>query len=72
MPEHLLDHPIHEDWTHYCINIRVTFGKGEGDQPPPFHAKSVLLIADMFQSGLEEWITKAIILAQGEATLFFG
>ena len=49
----------------YCVCIKVTLGEGGGDQPPPFHAWSGSLIADMFQESLEEWITEAVILAQG-------
>ena len=47
-------------------------GEGGGDQPPPSHAWSGVLIADMFQDGLEEQITEAVVLAPGEAILFFG
>ena len=43
-----------------------------GNQPPPFHKWSGLLITDIFQQGLEEWITKAVGLALGEAIPFFG
>ena len=57
---------------HYFVKVRVTLWEGEGDQPPPSYAWSGLLIADMFQDGLEEWITKAVVLAPGKATLFFG
>ena len=56
----------------YCIHIRVTLGEGEGNKPPPSHAWSGSLIADMFQKGLEEQITEAVVLAPGEAILFFG
>ena len=52
--------------------MRVTLGEGGGDQPPPSHAWSGLLIVDMLQEGLKEQITKAVILAPGEAILFFG
>ena len=45
---------------------------GGGDQPPPSHAWSGSLIADMFQHSLKEQITKAVVLAPGEAILFFG
>ena len=44
---------------------------GGGNQPPPSHAWSGLLIPDIFQDGLEEQITKAVVLALGEAVLFF-
>ena len=56
---------------HYCIHVRVTLGEG-GNQPSPSHVWSGSLIADIFQDDLEEWITKALILAPGEAILFFG
>ena len=39
--------------------------KGGGNQTPPSHAWSSLFIADMFQEGLEEWVTEAVVLAQG-------
>ena len=39
--------------------------RGGGDHPPPSHTWSGLLIADMFQDGLEEQITKAVVLASG-------
>ena len=45
---------------------------GRGDQPQPCHTWSGSLIADMFQEDLEEGITKAVVLAPGEAILFFG
>ena len=63
---------MHEDWMCYHVHIRVTLEEGGGDQLPPSHAWSGLLIVDMFQEGLEEWITKGAVLAQGEAVLFFG
>ena len=64
--EHQQDHPAHKDQMCYCIHVRVTLGEGGGDQPPPSHTWSGLLIVDMFQKGLEEWITKAVVLAPGE------
>ena len=70
-PEHWQSNPAHEDQTCYCIQVRVTLGEGGGDQPPPPHAWTSLLIADMFQDGLEEWITEAVVLAPGEVILFF-
>ena len=54
------------------VQVRVTSGKGGGDQPPPSHAWTSFLIADMFQDDIEEWITEAVVLAPGEAILFFG
>ena len=50
---------------HYCIQDRETLGEEGGDQPPPSHAWSALLIADMFQEDLEEWITKGVVLTPG-------
>ena len=70
-PEHQQDHSMPKDQMHYCIHIRVTLGEGR-NQPPPSHAWSGSLIADMFQEGLEEQITKAVVLGPGEAILFFG
>ena len=72
MPKHQQDHPTHEDWMHYCIHIKVILREGRGDQPPPSHAWSGSLIVDLFQEGLEEWITKAVVLDPGKAILFFG
>ena len=60
------------NWMHCCVHIRVSLGEMEGDQSPPSHAWSGLLPADMFQDGLEIWITKAVVLAPREAILFFG
>ena len=51
----------------YCIHIRMTLGEGGGDQPPPSNAWSGLLILDMFQEGLKEQITEAVVLAPREA-----
>ena len=56
---------------HYSIQVRVTLGEGWGDQPPPSHAWTSSLIADMFQDDIEEWITEAVVLTPGEAILFF-
>ena len=50
----------------------MTLGEGGGNQPPPSHAWSGLLIADIFQDGLKEQIIEAVVLAPGEAILFFG
>ena len=55
-----------------CVYVRVTLGEGGGDQPLPSHAWCGSLIANMFQDGLDEWTTKAPVLALGEAVLFFG
>ena len=57
---------------HYCIQVRVTLGEGGGDQPPPSLVLTGSLIAIMFQDGLEEQITEAVVLALREAILFFG
>ena len=62
-----------DDQMHYCIHIRVTLGEGEvTPQPPPSHTWSGSLIADIFQDELKEQMIKAVILALGEAILFFG
>ena len=50
---------------HYCVHIRVTLGEGGGDQPPPSHTWSGLLIMDVFKNGLEEQITEVFSLPQG-------
>ena len=71
-PEHQQDHPAHEDQTCYCIHVRLTLGERWGNHPPPSHAWSGSLIGDTFLGGLEEQITKAVVLAPGEAILFFG
>ena len=54
------------------VHIRVTLEERERQPPPPAHALSCLLIADMFQEGLEELITKAPVLSPGEADPLFG
>ena len=57
----------------YCVHIRVTLEEGGGNQPPPSHTWSGSLIADMLQEACpRDHITKAVILAPGEAILFFG
>ena len=71
-PEHLQSNPAHKDWIHYCIQVRVTLGKGGGDQPPPSHAWTGLLIANMFQVSFEERITEAVVLAPSKVILYFG
>ena len=48
-----------ENWMHYCIHVKSD-SRG-GNQPLPSHTWSGLLIADMFQDGLEEQITEAVI-----------
>ena len=70
-PEHWQSNPAHENQMHYYVQVRVTLGEGWGDQPPPSHAWTGSLIANMFH-GLEEWITEAVVLAPREAILFFG
>ena len=70
MPKCQQDHPILEDWVHYCIHVS-DLGEGGGNQPPLSHAWSDLLIVDILQEGLEEQITEAVVLAPGEAILFF-
>ena len=41
----------------------MTLGEGGGNQTPPSHAWIGSLIVDMFQKGLEEHITKAVVLS---------
>ena len=50
----------------------MTLGEGRGDQPPPPDVWTGSLVADIFQEGLEESKTEAVVLASGEATLFSG
>ena len=54
------------NWMHYCVHIRVTLGNEVGNQPPPSHAWSWSLIANMFQDGLKEWITEPVVLEMGK------
>ena len=69
--EHWQSNQAHEDQMCYCIQVRVTLGEGGGGQPPPSPAWTGSLIANIFQDGLEEWSTEAVVLAPGEAILFF-
>ena len=62
-PEDEQINPSHEDWIHYCIKVRLTLREGGGDQPPPSHAWTNSLMTDIFQNGLEERITEAVVLA---------
>ena len=50
-------------WIRYCAHISDFRG---GNQPPPSHAWSGLLIVDMFQDGLKERIIEAVDLAWGK------
>ena len=52
--------------------VRVTLQAGEGDQLPTPHTWTGSLIANMFQNGLEEWITESVAIAPREVILFFG
>ena len=70
LPEHQQSKPAQEDQTHYCIWVRVTLGEGGGDQPQHPHTWTSLLIADMFQDGLEELITEAVASALGRWSYF--
>ena len=47
----------------------MTLGVGRGDQPPSPHTWTSSLIADMFQDGLEEQITEAVVLAPRQVIL---
>ena len=72
-PEYHWDHSTTPDnQMYYCIHVRVTFGEGRGDQPPPSHAQNRSLIADILQETCpRDCITEAVVLALGEAILFF-
>ena len=73
-PEHWWDCSMTpNDCMCVCIHLRVTLGEGRGNQPPPSHAWSGFLIADILQEACpKDWITKAIVLSLPEAILFFG
>ena len=72
--EHQQAHSVTpNDCTHYCIHMRVTLGEGRGNQTPPSHKWNGLLIADILQEACPgDHITKPVVLALGEAILFFG
>ena len=74
LPEHQWDHSITpNDQMCYCIYKRVTLAEGRGDQPPPSHVWSGLLIDDILQESCsKDWKTEAIVLSLDEAILFFG
>ena len=71
MPEHQQDHPVPEDWTCYCVHVRVTLEKGEVISPT-IPCMECLLFVDMFKEGIQEQITKAVVLPPREAVLSFG
>ena len=71
-PDCQQDNPTLEEQTWFCIHVRVMLGEGGGDQPQYSHAWSGFFIVDMFQEGLKEQITEAVVLAPEEAILFFG
>ena len=53
--------------------MRVTLEDGEGDQPQLPHARGGCLITDILQEAWpEDGITKAVVLSQRKAILFFG
>ena len=57
----------------YCIHIRVTLGEGRDDQPQPSHTWNGSLIANTLQEACpRDYITEAVVLALGEAILFYG
>ena len=61
-----------EDWTCYCIHVRVTLGEGRGDQPPPSYTWNGSLIANILQEACpRDCITEALVLAPEEEILFF-
>ena len=72
--EHWWDHSMNpKDQMCYCVHVRVTLGEGRGDQPPPSHASNGSLIADILQETCpRDCIAEAVVLALGEAILFFG
>ena len=60
------------DQLYYCIHITVTLEEGKGDQLPPSHMWSGSLITNILQEACPgDQITKAVVLAPGEAVLFF-
>ena len=62
-----------DDQMHYCIHIRVTLEEGRGYLPQPSHTWNGLLITDILQEACPgDCITNAVVLAPGEAILFFG
>ena len=64
---------LHTWWPGMLLHpCKSDFRGRVGDQPPPPHAWSSLLIADMLQKGIKEEITEAVVLALREAILFFG
>ena len=69
--EHQADPSTSKDWMHYHVHVRATLGEGRGNQPLTSHVWTSSLITDIFQEGLEEKMTKAMVLAPGEAILFF-
>ena len=73
-PEHWWDHLMTpEDQMCYCIHVRVTLGEGRVDQPPPSHTWNGLLITNILQETCpRDHNTEAVVLALGEAILFFG
>ena len=62
-----------KDQMHYCIQVGVTLGEGRGDQLPPLQAWNGLLITNILQETCpRDCITESVVLALGEAILFFG
>ena len=54
-----------------CLHKSDSWG-GMGDQPPPSHAWSRLLIADVLQEACaRDQIIEAVVMSLGEAILFF-
>ena len=61
-----------DNWTHYCVHVRVTLGEGRGDQPALSHVWSGLQITDMLQESCPgDWITETVVLTPGKQ-FFFG
>ena len=71
-PEHQQNNLAQAYRTCYCVWVKETLGEGGGDQPPPPHVWTGLVISNMLHDGLEEQITKAVVWAPGEMILVFG
>ena len=70
-PEHQQCDPAHEDWMCYCIQVRVTLWEAGGDQPPPSHTWTSFINCQHVPGWPYRRITEAVVLASGEAILFF-
>ena len=62
-----------DDWTCYCVHLRVTLGDRRLINPPPSYTWSGSLITDILQEACPgDQITEAVVLVLGEAILFYG